>query len=152
MKHGDFTELAKYYHHRPAFSGMLIDKLVACINTAHKPVSELRVVEVGAGTGKLTKMLDALGMQVTAVEPNDNMRSEGMLYTKGSNVVWKKGSGEETGVESHCADWVVMANSFHWTDPNKSLPEFARILDSSGGGGVFYCYSKPSSFNCGIRI
>lgn len=141
MKHGDFTELAKHYHNRPAFSEFLLKKLVACVNDGNRDIDSLRVVEVGAGTGKLTKMLDALGLQVVAVEPNDNMRNEGMAYTKNSKVHWRKGCGEYTGVESNSADWVIMANSFHWTDPSKSLPEFRRILDSSGGGGVFYLYS-----------
>lgn len=39
------------------------------------------------------------------------------------------------------ADWVIMASSFHWTDPKKSLPEFNRILT---GGGVFYCDLESS--------
>ena len=143
MKQSDFTELAKHYHNRPAYSPMLLEKLIACVKGEKQAVSSLRVVEVGAGTGKLTKMLDTFGLQVTAVEPNDNMRSEGMAYTKDSKIQWKKGSGEDTGVESNSTDWVIMASSFHWTEPSKSLPEFARILDSSGGGGHFTAIWNP---------
>ena len=94
---------------------MLLEKLVRCINDENKATKDLKVVEVGAGTG---------GMQVLAVEPNDNMREEGIKYTKETNIKWQKGSGEATGVESNFADWVIMASSFHWTDPKKSLPEF----------------------------
>ncbi|RAX57929.1 SAM-dependent methyltransferase [Helicobacter monodelphidis] len=139
MKQGDFTDVAKHYHNRPAYSPMLLEKLIRCVNDNRKPLDELKVVEVGAGTGKLTKMLsDDFGLNVIAVEPNDAMRAEGEKYTRDSKVVWKKGSGEETNVESSYADWVIMASSFHWTDSNKSLPEFARILNTkplSGGGG-----------------
>lgn len=131
MKQGDFTQVAKAYHNRPAYSPMLLEKLIACINDEQKNLKDLQIVEVGAGTGKLTKMLSEFGMQVLAVEPNDAMREEGIAYTKGTNIKWQKGSGEETGVQSGIADWVIMASSFHWTDPKKSLPEFARILKNS---------------------
>lgn len=139
-KHGDFTEMAKHYHNRPAYSTMLLDKLIKCVNESNKDLSMFKVVEVGAGTGKLTKMLADFGMNVTAIEPNDSMRAEGLKYTEGTSIQWLKGSGEQTGMSSQCADWVVMASSFHWTDPNKSLPEFARILNSSGGGGILVLY------------
>lgn len=144
MKQGDFTQVAKHYHNRPAYSPMLLEKLIACINDEQKQRESLQVVEVGAGTGKLTKMLNEFGLQVLAVEPNDDMRKEGISYTKDTNIKWQKGSGEETGVQSGIADWVIMASSFHWTDPKKSLPEFARILkdssslESCGGGGKYF--------------
>ena len=139
MKQGDFTEVAKHYHNRPAYSEMLLKKLIACINDEQQPIGNLNIVEVGAGTGKLTKVLANLGCNVLAIEPNDNMRQEGIKATQGVNVKWQKGSGEETGVDSNYADWVIMASSFHWTDPKKSLPEFARILkNTSGGGGKFF--------------
>lgn len=140
MKQGDFTKVAKHYHNRPAYSSMLIEKLIRCINDKNK--QNLNVVEVGAGTGKLTKILaNEFGLNITAVEPNDNMREEGIKYTKDcSNITWKKGSGEETNIESNVADWVIMASSFHWTDPKKSLPEFNRILT---GGGYFTAIWNP---------
>ena len=139
MKQGDFTEVAKHYHNRPAYSEMLLEKLIACVNDEKKPIKDLNIVEVGAGTGKLTQVLAGLGCNVLAIEPNDNMRQEGIKATEGMNVKWQKGSGEQTGVDSHYADWVIMASSFHWTDPKKSLPEFARILkNTSGGGGKYF--------------
>ena len=110
MKQGDFTKVAKHYHNRPAYSEMLLEKLVRCINDDNKATKDLKVVEVGAGTGKLTRMLWDFGMQVLAVEPNDNMREEGIKYTKETNIKWQKGSGEATGVESNFADWVIMAS------------------------------------------
>lgn len=140
MKQGDFTKVAKHYHNRPAYSSMLIEKLIRCINDKNK--QNLNVVEVGAGTGKLTKILaNEFGLNIVAVEPNDNMREEGIKYTKDcSNITWKKGSGEETNIESNIADWVIMASSFHWTDPKKSLAEFNRILT---GGGYFTAIWNP---------
>jgi ubiquinone/menaquinone biosynthesis C-methylase UbiE len=95
--------------------------------------NDFQIVEVGAGTGKLTKMLLEMGLKVIAIEPNDAMREEGILFTKGfDNIKWIKGSGEATNIYSDIADWVIMASSFHWTDPNRSLPEFSRILKKDG--------------------
>lgn len=98
---------------------------------------------MGAGTGKLTKMLgEMFECQIDAIEPNDNMREEGRKFTQNlSNISWHQGSGEETRMKDNQADWVIMASSFHWTDPKKSLPEFNRILT---GGGVFHCDLESS--------
>lgn len=140
MKQGDFSEVAKHYHNRPAYSSMLIEKLIKCVNDKNKSI--LDVVEVGAGTGKLTKMLaDDFNLNINAIEPNDNMREEGIKFTQNSkNIIWHKGSGEKTNMPSASADWVIMASSFHWTDPKKSLPEFARVLN---GGGYFTAIWNP---------
>jgi SAM-dependent methyltransferase len=132
MQQGDFTQLAKQYINRPAYSQKLLEDLLKVMDYSEKK-SSFKIVEVGAGTGKLTKMLLEMGLSVIAVEPNDAMREEGILYTKDfRRVIWLKGSGEETNVASKTADWVVMASSFHWTNPQKSLPEFARILKDDG--------------------
>lgn len=145
MKQGDFTEVAKHYHNRPAYSPFLLSKLIACVSENSTPSTaqarqNLQVVEVGAGTGKLTAMLaQDFGLSVTAVEPNDAMRAEGEKATQGLSIKWLKGSGEETNLPSNSADWLIMASSFHWTDPSKSLPEFARVLKShtqNRGGGM----------------
>lgn len=142
MKHGDFTQLAKHYHNRPAYSPLLLSKLIACINDDGKSAQNLQVVEVGAGTGKLTTMLARdFGFSVNAIEPNDAMRSEGEKATQGLSVKWAKGSAEQTNLPTNLADWLIMASSFHWTDPSKSLPEFARVLKShelQGGGGSYF--------------
>lgn len=142
MKHGNFTDLAQHYHNRPAYSPLLISKLIACVNDDGKSTQNLQVVEVGAGTGKLTAMLARdFHLKVTAIEPNDAMRSEGEKATQGLSIEWRKGSGEQTNLPANSADWLIMASSFHWTDPNKSLPEFARVLkshESTNGGGESY--------------
>ena len=132
MKQGDFTALAKQYINRPAYSELLLKKILKTMDYDKKK-DRFSVVEVGAGTGKLTKMLLEMNLNVIAIEPNDDMREEGIKFTKEfNNIVWKKGSAEETFLESGIADWVIMASSFHWTEAKKSLPEFARILKNNG--------------------
>ena len=131
MKSGDFTELAKHYINRPSYSKPLLQAILRIAGSDRK--KDFSIVEVGAGTGKLTKMILELGYPVVAVEPNSEMREEGIKFTEAfKQVTWQEGTGEETGVESGVADWLVMASSFHWTDPNRSLPEFARVLVDDG--------------------
>ena len=139
MKHGDFTELAREYINRPNYSKLVLNSISRYIN--HDRKENFQIVEVGAGTGKLTKDLLELGFKnVFAVEPNDEMRKEGIEYTKNQSVTWFKGSGEETGMDSGIANWILMASSFHWTDPKKSLPEFSRVLKP---GGFFTALWNP---------
>ncbi len=131
MKLGDFTTLAKNYRHRPAYSPLMLQSLVNLIGLNNR--HNVRVADVGAGTGKLTRMLAEMGFQVLAVEPNKAMREEGEIYTSDfGNVEWFEGSGEETNLPDACVNWAVMASSFHWTDPNLALPEFSRILKNQG--------------------
>ena len=144
MKQGDFTKLAKQYKNRPAYSELLLNNILKIMEYARNK-DNFQIVEVGAGTGKLTKMLLEMGLNVIAVEPNDAMRKEGILFTKEfNNVEWIKGSGEVTNVNSNIADWVIMASSFHWTNPTKSLPEFSRILKKNG---YFTAIWNPRNIN-----
>ena len=88
MKQGDFTQVAAHYHNRPAYSTMLLQKLVACINDGHKPLQDLQVVEVGAGTGKLTALLGDMGLQVRAVE-KENPQIPSSLRSSLTGSDWK---------------------------------------------------------------
>lgn len=141
MKQGDFTELAKSYIHRSGYSETVLSYISDHIKT---PNGNPTVAEVGAGTGKLTENLLNLGFSVTAVEPNDSMREEGMRYTSGRNAKWQKGSGEETGLPSASADWLLMGSSFHWVDLKKGLAEFHRVLKP---GGFFTALWNPRNLD-----
>lgn len=129
IKQGDFTALAKSYINRPGYSLALLKQLASHVGYPREP---FQIADVGAGTGKLTENLLDLGFNVVCVEPNDAMRAEGERLTGHRGVTWHKGSGEATGLPDESADWVFMASSFHWTDPEKSLPEFHRILRPGG--------------------
>ncbi|AQR97006.1 class I SAM-dependent methyltransferase [Clostridium saccharoperbutylacetonicum] len=140
MKHGDFTELAKYYIDRPGYSLTLLDFIKTFIcKTANKV--DIKVADVGAGTGKLTENLETLGLTGFAVEPNDAMRAEGIkLFGEKSSFEWLKGSAEITNLPDSCVDWVLMGSSFHWTDDKVALKEFYRILKP---GGFFTAIWNP---------
>lgn len=131
MKHGDFTDLAKFYVDRPGYSVTLLSYIKAYIQSELE--RELTVVDVGAGTGKLTENLEQIGMKGFAIEPNDAMRAEGKkLFTGKDTFEWKEGAAEMTNLPDNSVDWVLMGSSFHWADAPRAKEEFRRILKPGG--------------------
>ena len=119
-KAGDFTGLAKSYSNsRPNYSDSVLCSILGLIN---KPNTEISFADVGAGTGIWTRMVDEkLTRKIYAIEPNDDMRESGITDSKHNNIEWKKGSAEETGLDTNSLDWISMASSFHWADFNTAL-------------------------------
>jgi len=129
--HGDFTGLAgDYSRYRPGYSPSVVSAVLALLD---RPFAEADVADVGAGTGIWTRILAARGPRsVVAVEPNDDMRQQGVLASRGTNIAWRKGSGEATGLPAGSVDLASMASSFHWVDFDKGCAEFQRILRPGG--------------------
>ena len=126
---GDFSQLAKSYVYRPAYSETALRVLARYLNAR---CNSFRFADVGAGTGKLTEQLVAMGLTGFAVEPNDAMRAEGERFCDyPESLEWRRGSAEDTGLASQSVDWVLMASSFHWTDPARSLPELVVRNDGA---------------------
>jgi len=88
------------------------------------------VVDLGAGTGKLTRSLVALGHRVVAIEPLDEMRSE--LESVLPGVSMRAGTAEAIPLPDASADVVTSAQAFHWFDHAVALPEIARVLRPGG--------------------
>jgi len=86
------------------------------------------VVELGAGTGKLTRAVAALGAAVVAVEPDARMLA--VLGERGLEGV--EGSAESIPVGDSEADGVVAGSSLHWFDLDQALPEIHRVLRRGG--------------------
>lgn len=138
MKHGDFTELAKFYGNRPGYSLVALECLK---NHIFHTVGEGKVADIGAGTGKLTENLESLGLCGYAVEPNEAMRAEGKKVFEGKDsFVWSEGTAEHTGLADNSANWALMGSSFHWTDSEAAVKEFYRILVP---GGFFTAIWNP---------
>jgi len=130
MKHGDFTALAdNYAKYRPAYAPFVRDVF---LGVAKKRDGALRGADIGAGTGIWTRMLAERGVEMTAVEPNEAMRIEGMKQNGKLDIVWQAGSAEDTGLPSARYDLASMASSFHWPDFDKAVTEFRRILKPRG--------------------
>ena len=88
------------------------------------------IVDLGAGTGKLTRSLVALGHRVTAVEPLAEMRSE--LVRAVPQAMPLEGTAEKIPLPDGSADVVTSAQAFHWFDHGLALPEIARVLRPGG--------------------
>jgi len=88
------------------------------------------VVDLGAGTGKLTRALVALGHRVTAIEPLPEMLELLPAAAPGAGAIL--GSAEIIPLPDAHADVVTCAQSFHWFDHPVALPEIARVLRPEG--------------------
>lgn len=131
LKAGDFTGLAgDYSQNRPDYSASVLSALLGLLD---KPVSEVDFVDVGAGTGIWTRMVESRGVRSAhAVEPNDDMRERGRADNAGASILWRAGNAENTGLESASCDWLTMASSFHWADFDRATGEFHRVLRPGG--------------------
>jgi SAM-dependent methyltransferase len=91
-----------------------------------------RVVDLGAGTGILSRLLRDLGHEVIAVEPDDSMR--GRLIEVSPGITALPGAAEQIPLPDGAVDAVVAGQAYHWFDPDLAHPEIARVLRP---GGVF---------------
>lgn len=136
MNEEKFTGKADLYdRYRPSYPKELIDWL-------YEKTKAKTVADIGAGTGKFTKCLTAKPWKITAVEPNDDMRSK--LSIEGIEVI--NGTAENTGLPDNGVDLVTTAQAFHWFDKDKFKAECRRILTSQGSLAVIYNESRGCEF------
>jgi SAM-dependent methyltransferase len=114
----------EYEQTRPTYPPALLDALPLDADAA--------VLDLGAGTGKLTRVLAARYRDVTAVEPLAKMRA--VLERVVPGVTALPGSAERIPLDDGSVDGVFAAQAFHWFDQRVALPEIARVLRP---GGVF---------------
>ena len=114
---------AAYAEHRP-------DYAQAAVRWALGPARGSRVLDLGAGTGKLTASLVELGAEVIAVEPDPAMLTE--LRHLLPTVRALAGSAEAVPLPDASVDAVVAGNALHWFDMDVAGPEIARVLVPGG--------------------
>lgn len=97
------------------------------------------LVDVGAGTGISTVPWAGRAGRVIALEPSADMRDVAArrCADAGMDVDLRDATAEDTGLPDGCADVVTASQALHWFDPERALPEVARILRP---GGVFAAY------------
>ena len=100
------------------------------------PASARTVVDLGAGTGKFTRSLVELGLDVIAVEPDPVMLETLAGALPGVGAV--EGSAERMPLPDASADVVTVAQAWHWVDPPAALPEIARVLRPGGTLGLVW--------------
>jgi SAM-dependent methyltransferase len=95
-----------------------------------------RVVDLGAGTGALSRVLVDKADEVVAVEPDDRMRAVLVESLPGVRAV--VGRGESMPLPDGSVDAVVASSSWHWMDPVPTLREVGRVLVPGGTLGVIW--------------
>jgi SAM-dependent methyltransferase len=95
-----------------------------------------RVLDLGAGTGKLTRQLVALGADVVAVEPGDAMRAVLERIVPEARAL--AGSAESIPLPDGSIDVVTVAQAFHWFRPGEALAEIHRVLRPGGGCALIW--------------
>lgn len=121
-----------YERGRPEHSGESVELLARELGFG--PGS--RVVDLAAGTGKLTRQLVATGADVVAVEPIAEMRAH--LEQALPEVEALAGTAENLPLANHSVDAVLVAQAFHWFDALRAVSEIRRVLRPGGGLGLLW--------------
>ena len=124
-----FGQAADHYDRaRPGYPSDVVELLLA-----HQP---RQVVDVGAGTGKLTAALLGGGREVVAVDPDEAMLAR--LQQRLPGVRTLVGTGESVPLPDASADLVTFGQSWHWVDVPAASAEVARVLRPGGVLGLVW--------------
>ncbi len=99
------------------------------------------VLDLGAGTGKLTRALLETGARVIAVEPGDAMRAELERAAPGAEA--RRGSAEDIPLPDDSVDAITVGQAFHWFRHDVALPELHRVLRPGGGVALIWNNRDP---------
>jgi ubiquinone/menaquinone biosynthesis C-methylase UbiE len=123
-----FDDAAEEYERgRPGYPDEAIETIVRELDLT----GDSTVLDLAAGTGKLTRSLTGRFAEVIAVEPLAEMRAQ--LTRKAPGVEVLDGSAESIPLDDASVDAVFVAQAFHWFDGRRALAEFKRVLRSGGG-------------------
>lgn len=117
---------AAYEAARPGYP----DEAIAVLRDDVAVGEGTRVLDLAAGTGKLTRRLVELGASVIAIEPVPAMRDQLAAVLPHLDV--REGTAEEIPVDDASVDVVTVAQAFHWFDAPAALDEIARVLRPQG--------------------
>lgn len=118
------TEATTYDGARPEYPAAAVAWLLKDI------AQPARVADIGAGTGKLTRVLASQGAEVTAVDPDPGMLDHLREVLPG--VAAAVGRGEDIPLPDAALDLVTFGQAWHWVDPRAASAESARVLAPGG--------------------
>jgi SAM-dependent methyltransferase len=132
-----FEDADRYERARPDYPAEALDRLLEELGAGRGA----RVLDVGAGTGKLTRRLLERGLDVIAVEPIAGMRR--LLERTAPAADVRAGQAERLPLEDGEVDGIVAAQAFHWFATRAALAEFARVLKPGGRLGLIWNRRDP---------
>jgi SAM-dependent methyltransferase len=124
---------AQYAANRPSYPPALFD---AVEDLAGRSLSGAKAADVGAGTGISTGLLHDRGADVLAVEPGPGMADEFRRVHPRIPIV--RGSGDALPLAAASMDFLTYAQSWHWTEPSRSVPEALRVLRPGGALALWW--------------
>ncbi|MDF3337354.1 class I SAM-dependent methyltransferase [Mycolicibacterium septicum] len=122
------SEAAAYERGRPSYPPETIDWLL--------PDGAQDVLDLGAGTGKLTTRLVERGLDVIAVDPIPEMLE--LLSNSLPDTPALLGTAEEIPLADNSVDAVLVAQAWHWFDPERAVKEVSRVLRPGGRLGLVW--------------
>jgi len=131
-------DAATYESARPEYPRAAVDWALEPINAAYSTI-----IDLGAGTGKLTRTLVATGADVLAVEPDAEMATELMAQIPG--VETYLGRGEAIPLADASADAITYGQAWHWVDGEQGTAEAARVLRPGGVLALLWNVGDESS-------
>ncbi|WP_416975145.1 class I SAM-dependent methyltransferase [Streptomyces sp. 4F14] len=124
---------AQYAANRPSYPAQLLDEIE---ELAGRRFAGATVGDVGAGTGISTRLMHDRGANVVGVEPGDGMAAE--FRRALPDVPLVRGDGNSLPFRDACLDFLTYAQSWHWTDPHRAVPEALRVLRPGGALALWW--------------
>ena len=127
------TASGTYEHGRPDYPSAAVEWMLQPVRHDDRA---LRVADIGAGTGKLTRVAVELGAEVVAIDPDPAMLAE--LRAQVHGVPTFVGSAERMPLPDASVDALLFGQAWHWVDPAAGSAEAGRVLRSGGVLGLIW--------------
>ena len=129
---GTARAAAAYERGRPGYPAEAVAELVRLLGIAPGAT----VLDLAAGSGKLTRRLFPAGAELLAVEPSAAMRERLAAAAPGARVL--EGTAEAIPLPDGALDAVTVGQAFHWFDGSRALAELHRVLRPGGRVGLIW--------------